>query len=339
MKPRMKPTTFFRQCVGIDVAKESFVACLSMLDHEGCSTSPVEFSNRKQGFNQLVRWARKEALKGYPIYFLMEPTGVYHESLALHLSKLGFTVYVVPGQRVKNFAIYEGYKTKTDRIDAYVLSMLGCQNRNLKQWSAPNIHFISIRNLCRFRASLITQVTRLKNQSEALANGAIGTAEAGKHCKKAIDALTKNIKSIDREVAQLIDSCPELKDLVELAITIPGIGLITAVNILCETGCFESFSSQRQLTSFAGLDVVAHQSGSCDPKRHISKKGNSYIRASLYMSALSAIKDCDRMRQFYLRIKGNNPNGKVAIVAVMRKQLNLVYTLCKQRVKYNPDLG
>ena len=88
---------------------------------------------------------------------------------------------------------------------------------------------------------------------------------------------------------------------------------------------------------FAGLDVVARQSGPQDPKRHISKKGNSTIRSMLYICAMSAIRFNPKMREFYDRIKKSNPSGKVALVAVMRKLLILMYSVCKSKKPYYPE--
>lgn len=47
---------YFHQCVGIDVSKVIFVACLEMYDianDAGCNTFCNEFKNNKSGFNQL----------------------------------------------------------------------------------------------------------------------------------------------------------------------------------------------------------------------------------------------------------------------------------------------
>ena len=70
MKPNSQMTlgVFFRQCVGIDISKDKFTACLYMFDRAadvGCHTASVDFANTRQGFNQLVKWSRKEAQKGY----------------------------------------------------------------------------------------------------------------------------------------------------------------------------------------------------------------------------------------------------------------------------------
>ena len=63
----MKPTSqmtldvYFRQCVGIDISKDKFTACLYMYDRAsdaGCCTKSIDFANTKSGFNQMVRWSR-----------------------------------------------------------------------------------------------------------------------------------------------------------------------------------------------------------------------------------------------------------------------------------------
>lgn len=341
MQPRMQRTTeYFRQCVGIDVAKDSFVACLSMLDMMGADSTPsFEFYNDKHGFNQFVRWARKEAVKEQPLCFVMEPTGVYYEALAIHLTKLGFTVHVVPAQRARDFARYEGYKTKTDKIDAYVLSMLGCEKRNLKPWKAPDPELATIRSLCRLRSAVIKQRTMLKNQLEALSNSAVGNQRSIALCKATLNDIQKNVDRIEADITKYVDKTEQFKTALENAMTVPGIGKISAAAILAETGCFANFSSHRQLVSFTGLDVVARQSGPCDPKRHISKKGNSAIRGMLYVCAMAAICHNTEIREFYKRIKTSNPAGKVAIVAVIRKLLVLMYTVVKNGTKYDSEYG
>ena len=109
MKPDSQMTLdrYFRQCVGIDVSKDKFTACLQMYDRAsdvGCHTMSIDFDNTKSGFNQFVKWSRKEAVKGFPLTCLMEPTGVYYEPLAYHLHKIGQTVYVVLPNKARSFA-------------------------------------------------------------------------------------------------------------------------------------------------------------------------------------------------------------------------------------------
>ena len=70
MKPNSQMTLgdFFRQCVGLDISKNKFTACLYMYDRAsdvGCCTKSIDFDNTKSGFNQMVKWSRKEAQAGF----------------------------------------------------------------------------------------------------------------------------------------------------------------------------------------------------------------------------------------------------------------------------------
>lgn len=337
MQPGFKTTDSFRQCVGIDVAKATFMASLTMLDGDVCSTPPIEFANDRKGFNQLVRWTRKEALKGHPVSFVMEPTGVYYEALAVHLTKIGFPVHVIPANRARDYARSEGYKTKTDKVDARILSLLGCEKRRLAVWTAPDEELSSIRSLCRFRSALVKQRTMLKNQLEALSNSVVGAEAAIKLCRKALADVEKNVAGAETEIARLTDNSQSYAETLGYAVSVPGVGPVSAAVILSETGCFANFSSSRQAVSFTGLDVVARQSGPCDPRRRISKQGNPAIRGVLYVCAMSAIRHNEEIRNFYNRVKKSNPAGKVALVAVMRKLLTIVFAVCKNRKMYDPE--
>ena len=105
----------------------------------------------------------------------------------------------------------------------------------------------------------------------------------------------------------------------------------TAVTVIAETGAFEFITSQKQLVSYAGLDVVSSQSGPNDPKHHISKKGNVYIRAALYMPAINSCMYNKRVSELYERVKEKNPNARmVAVTAGMRKLLIQIYTIWKK---------
>ena len=267
----------------------------------------------------------------------MEPTGVYYEELASHLVKLGYTVHVVPAKRVKSFAESEGCKTKTDKLDSYILSMMGCQKRNLKAWAVPDPSMTEIRSLCRMRSDMVKIRTMLKNQIEALEHSRFRSDKSLKICRSTLAGIEKNVAAADKEISSQTGRCNSFRELLPYAMSVPGIGEITATAILAETACFKDFANQRQLVSFAGLDVVARQSGQYDPRRHISKKGNTSIRAMLYICAMSAISHYEEIRTFYNRIKISNPNGKVAMVAVMRKLLVILYTVCKNKSAYDAN--
>ena len=324
----MKPTSqmtldvYFRQCVGIDISKDKFTACLYMYDRAsdvGCCTKSIDFDNTKSGFNQMVRWSRKEAVKSHPLTYLMEPTGVYYEHLAYHLHKIGQTVYVVLPNKARKFCESEGIKTKTDAMDARCLALMGCVSRKLKPWSPPAAIYRELRQMTRFHADLCQVRASVANRMEALDH------------MEGTDG-----KAIMKKVAE----DKELLARVKRIATAKGLREPTIVCVIAETEGFHYIENRKQLVGYAGLDVKAKQSGKDDPRHCISKKGNAHIRAALYMPALVAVRYNRQIKAAYGRICQKHPNEKmIGVAAAMRRLLLLIYTLWKNGEEYDETRG
>jgi transposase len=67
-------------------------------------------------------------------------------------------------------------------------------------------------------------------------------------------------------------------------------------------------------------------------KTSISKKGNVFIRKALFMPAFSVCRTNPQMKNLYQRLV--TKAKKLAIIAVARKLLLLIYTLCKSNSPY-----
>ena len=329
----------FRQCVGIDISKEKFTACLYMSDRlsdEGCCTGSVEFSNTRQGFNQMVKWSRKEALKGRALTYLMEPTGVYYEPLAYHLDKIGQTLYVVLPNKARKFCEAEGIKTKTDAMDARCLALMGCASRKLRPWSPPKTIFRELRQLTRFRADLCKLRTSVTNRQESLLHMEGASKNVQKGCEELVSEIDKLMEKNEKDITAKLAEDKGLEARINRIATAKGVGATTITCVVAETQGFHLIENRKQLTSYAGLDVKAKQSGKEDPKHTISKKGNANIRAVLYMPAMSAARCNRQAKAAYARICQKHPKEKmIGITAVMRRLLLLIYTLWKNGEEYD----
>ena len=341
MKPnsQMTPGEYFRQCVGIDISKNKFTACLYMYDRAsdvGCHTKSIDFSNTKSGFNQLVKWSRKEALKDCPLSYLMEPTGVYYERLACHLNKIGQTVYVVLPNKARNFCEAEGIKTKTDAMDARCLALMGCVSRKLKPWSPPAAIYRELRQMTRFHADLCEVRTSVSNRMEALDHMESGAKSVRRNCRKLLHEIDVLIEKNGKDIMKRAADDKELEEKVKRIATVKGLGEATIVCVIAETEGFHYIKNRKQLASYAGLDVKSYQSGNEDPRHRISKKGNAHIRAALYMPAIVAAQYNKQIKAAYDRICQRHPDGKkIGVVAAMRRLLLLIYTLWKNGERYD----
>lgn len=327
----------FSQCVGIDISKATFVACFCGKTDGKTTFSDVRtFKNDKTGFNQLLRWTGKQGLKGQPVCFLMEATGVYYENLAYHLRGIGKTVHVVLPNTSKHFAASLNTKTKTDEADAKVLARFGTE-RTHREWTPPEPIFLQIRNLTRYYVQLKEQKTALNNILHSKEASHEVQAFILTSNKQVIAQIDKQIEACKREIEKLVRQHKEVSEKIDKVLTIKGLGFMTVATIIAETYGFEHFRNAKQVVSYAGYDVVERQSGSSvKGKTRISKKGNRYIRNALYFPGMVACRFNEDLKNIYVRIIQKKPSKMVGQVAVQRKLLVLIYTLWKNDTEYIP---
>ncbi|MET6992097.1 IS110 family transposase [Sediminicola arcticus] len=134
---------------------------------------------------------------------------------------------------------------------------------------------------------------------------------------------------------ELISENEELKRKIDFLTNIPGISFKSAATVVGETLGFESIVNTKQLASYAGYDIILRESGNFKGKTRISKRGNSHIRAALHMPSMTCVRCNPTLKQFYNRLKPNKAKPLVALIAVQRKLLILMYTLWKNEEVYD----
>ena len=140
---------------------------------------------------------------------------------------------------------------------------------------------------------------------------------------------------IEEEMQELVSKNEELKRKIGYMMSIPGISFISAATVVGETLGFESIVNAKQLTSYAGYDIILRESGNFKGKTRISKRGNSHIRAVLHMPSMTCVRCNPTLKKFYNRLKPNKAKPLVALIAVQRKLLILMYTLWKNEEVYD----
>jgi transposase len=75
--------------------------------------------------------------------------------------------------------------------------------------------------------------------------------EAKKSCQKTLDALTKDIKQIQVDIADTIEKDPYLKELYGYVQSVKGIGPAIATELLIVTNEFKSISDPKKLAASA----------------------------------------------------------------------------------------
>ena len=325
-----------KQSVGIDISKRSFTACVGKRTLEGTYelSKVLEFSNDKKGFNQFVKWVGKTMTKGLEISFAMEATGIYFEQLAYHLTRLKKNVSVLLPNKVSHYGKSLNVKSKTDIVDAKVITMLSC-DRNLAKWSPPSPLFKKLRAICRLYKTLQDDKTQTTNRLKQILWGYEPLREAVRIHKSNIKRIDKELKKLEMQMKEVLQSDDNVWSKVEHLLTIKGVGLKTIAIVLGESQGFALIKNQRQLTSYCGYDVVQRESGtSIKGKTRISKKGNSHIRAAMHFPSMVATRFNPKMKKIYDRTVAKTKVKKIGLVSIQRRLLVLMYSLWKTNQPY-----
>jgi len=326
-----------KQIVGIDVAQKELVVCLGRMTEDWSPEifAHKTFANNVKGFNALENWVKKFVNPDISVRFVMEATGVYHEPLAYYLSDQGYVISIVLPNKISNYFRTLEVKTINDQTASQAITLFGLE-RKLEDWKRPNVVFKRLRQLVRERDQLVQERTIVKNQLHAEKSEAEPGGSSMLRMKKRIALLDKQEMEIKTEIQAIVKKDKTTSDAVQIISTIPGIGLLTAVTVLAETNGFELIRNKRQLTSYAGLDVVQKQSGtSVQGKPRISKRGNKYLRKAMYLPALSVMRWDERFKGVFSRVVAKNGIKMKAGVAVQRKLLEMTYTIFKTNQPYD----
>jgi transposase len=336
---KMAKQPVLRQCLGIDVSQKHLQVNLSVLhsDHHVRVLASTKFDNTGNGFDKMLLWINKRRMAGIDLGVVMEATGVYHESAAYFLHDQGLSVSVILPNKSKAYARSLNAKSKTDDIDAGLLARMGLE-RKVEVWSPGSLNMRRIKRLCRERVALQQQKTAVLNQLHAKDAAHEAEKNSQKRGKQLIQFLKRQIQQVEQDILSAVNKDSDLKAKVDQICSVKGLGLITVVTIIAETDGFALFKNKGQLVSFAGYDVVQHESGSSiKAKTRISKKGNKYIRRALHFPALLAVKHEPLFKEMFNRIFEKSFIKMKAYVAVQRKLLVLIYSLYKNDKPYDPD--
>ncbi|MEO1261915.1 MAG: transposase, partial [Bacteroidota bacterium] len=148
-------------------------------------------------------------------------------------------------------------------------------------------------------------------------------------------AFEQTLETVNGQVGLLEGELDSLSDeeherQVAKITSLVGIGAKTARALLCATGGLGTFEHDRQLAKFIGIVPSSHDSGSSVRyKGPITKKGNSELRACLYMAARSARRFNLACRELYERLRSRGKCHKQAMVAVMNKLIRQVFAIVK----------
>ncbi len=280
--------------IGLDIHKKIIAFCIKTV-----SGTIIDQGTIPATRSSLTKWMKNLS---FPWTAAMEATlftGWIYDFIKPHAYK----ICVAHPEMLKAIT---AAKKKNDSADAEKIADLLRVNMIPECYMMPS-ELRSLRRILRYRNHVVRTAVKEKNKMAGLLME-VG-AEYSKnrlHGKKYFYELLGSVEDIPESVItmlklsrgsfemfndtqkRLIQTLKEnqlIKERVKRLMTIPGVGEVTALTWVLETGESERFGSIKQAVSYCGLCSAQHESAGKEMRGPISKKRNKHIQTILVEAA------------------------------------------------------
>jgi len=310
--------------VGIDVSKDTLEVALDDQSKTQC------IANTDADIAALVK---KLAPRSEQIgVIVLEATGGFERPVAVSLCLAGLAVMVVNPRQARDFAKSMGHLSKTDALDARVLSHFArtlhqSAQRDRLLMKLPDAHQEAL-------AALLTRRSQLIGMRVAEGNRlALSHRSQHKSIREVMKLLDRQITMMDKTMGGLLKE--HFAEKLALLKDFKGVGPGTQASLMA------ALPELGQLTHAQVGKLVGVAPLNADSGRHKGKRvtwgGRATVRTALYMAALSAIRFNPVIKAFYDRLLAKGKLKKVALVACMHKMLTIMNAIIKSGIPWNPD--
>lgn len=269
-------------------------------------------SNTLEGFARLAEALRRQGVTRVGI----ESTATYHFAVSEGLRDEGFEVIVLQPGQVKAFAKLQNERVKRDCSDAELVAGTTLLVETVYPPQAAEMaalaeHLTYLEQLEDNRARLKTQLERFRDP-ELVAKKRQDITQASLAIRRERNALVEKVSKY-----------PHLKQRVKLAISVPGVGLRSALSVVIRMPELGRLGRQKA-AALLGVAPLDDQSGDHEGLRFI-QGGRARARSALFMAAFSAAtRHNPWLKRIYERLMARGKAHTAAVIACTRKLVILL---------------
>jgi transposase len=227
---------------------------------------------------------------------------------------------------------------KNDEIDARRIAQYAFKNRNeLVYWTPQRPILQKLKALLILRERLI----KTKNQLEVPISESKSYVQkelrknVAKRCASSIAAIKKDIKSVDQDIKKLIKEDQQVQQQMTWATSVPGVGNVTALNVILATDEFKRISTVKKFACYTGVAPFEHRSGSSiRGKTRVSKMANMRIKTLLTLGSMSVVQSNPELKLYFERKISQGKNYWSVINAVRNKLISRIFACVQQQKVY-----
>ena len=232
-------------------------------------------------------------------------------------------VVVEPAMRIKNsLGIIRGKNDKLDaaRITRYLIKNL----QELKLWVPRRKIIEELNSLSTLRERIVRirtiMVTPLE-EDDAFIDSSISKANIDL-CQPSITNINQLVPKIDDHIKVLWKNDIHCNRLMQIMLSVIGIGDITPLQMLIHTNEFKSITTARAFASYCGVAPFECDSGtSVKKKARVSPIANKRIKSLLHNRVRSCLKNDSEIKTYYKRRVEIDKKNKMSTMNAIKFKL------------------
>ena len=207
--------------------------------------------------------------------------------------------------------------------------------KEIANMSEEEFTILMIENNHYAKKSSIKQVRELASKTSGI--------NPDRYTKKEIRDLYKRYQELSTEIEEIKKELIELAsqiDYVEKAVEICGVGYISMIGIIAETGDLNNYEHAKQVLKMSGLSLKENSSGQKKGKKSISKRGRSILRRNLKQIGIVLVGKNSffmQLHNYYTTQRGKCLTKLISINAIIRKFVYILMSLVKNKERFDEE--
>ena len=324
----------FDYYVGIDVSKLTLDVTVLFECNNSTKTEYCKIENNAKSIAQFVKKLLARCGSGQ-ILFCFENTGIYSLPIAFYLNENKLSYWQVPAMEIKRSkGITRG---KSDKIDSKDIAFYACTHTHkYRPGMMPAKSIRQLRLLFTEREKVLKAPALFESTAENrnfVPKDVFKAVESAN--KSVINKLKQTIKCLEEKMLFIIASEDQLNRQYKLLLSIPGIGMQTAIYSIIATKGFESFDNWRQLACYAGVAPFPYESGtSIRGRTKVHPLADKKLKSLLNLCAMTAIRYDKELKLYYERKVKEGKSKMLVINNVRCKLLARVFAVIKRQTPF-----
>ena len=205
----------------------------------------------------------------------------------------------------------------------------------IKNMTLEEITFLMTKNNSRASKKSIMKLKELCEKSNGINSDAFTKKEIKRQYERFIELL-KELEEVEKELKELASQI----DYVEKAVEIAGIGYMSMIGIIAETGDLNNYEHAKQVLKMSGLSLKESSSGQKKGKKHISKRGRAKLRRNLKQIGICLVGKNNfflQLHNYYTTERAHPLTKLVSINAIIRKFMYILMAIVKSGNSFDEE--